>query len=118
MIPVDQTKFDLDGNCMAASVASILEVPIESVPVQDGPTWFRHLNEWMQREHKLALLPIEGVQPFFQGYMVLSGPGPRGREHACVGAIVDGKISVVHDPHPSRDGLIEIREAMVFVKAD
>lgn len=36
MKKIEQTKFGLEGNCFQASVASLLEIPIEEVPAFDG----------------------------------------------------------------------------------
>ena len=124
MIPTDQTAFDLDGNCMAACLASILEIPIEDVQCKETDNWFKDVNLWLQREHKLALMEIKRIPYWFQGYLIVSGKGPRGLEHACVLMMesflseADCMVEVVHDPHPSREGLPKITEIMALVKAD
>jgi len=48
-----------------------------------------------------------------KGYAIASGPGPRGVDHSCVA--LDGEI--IHDPHPSRDGVkfIEAYEVLIPV---
>ena len=119
MKPVDQTKFgDTEGNCMAACFASILEVPIEGIELEETENWFKDVNMWLQREHGLAFFQVDKLPYFFQGYFMVGGPGPRGVEHACVGHMKEGRVEICHDPHPSREGLLEITEVFAFVKAD
>ncbi len=118
MKPVDQTKFGLEGNCMAACLASILEVNIEDVQAKETDNWFKDVNLWLQKEHRLALMTVSGSPFWFEGHLIVGGPGPRDQEHACVGARREWVITIVHDPHPSRDGLLKKEDYMVLVKAD
>lgn len=101
MRPVDQTTYGhSDGNCFAACVASILEIPIAEVPNTFGLN--DQLLRWLAQRGLSATLydRAEYVPP---GYAIAAGPSLRfaGRFHACVA--YDGRV--VHDPHPSRDGL-------------
>lgn len=114
MKPVDQASLD---DCLMASVASVLEVPLENLPVlgpghKDG-SWYDVLQAAL-RERGFELIYSEN-RPRFKphGYHVAGGPSPRG----CVGghAVVclDGRI--VHDPHPSRAGVPDIEHwYMIF----
>jgi hypothetical protein len=101
--PVDQTAYGLhDGDCFNACVASILEVPITHVPRFAGEHWFANFLRWLANEQLSASLVKRGVY-VPSGYSIAGGPSLRfaGRMHACVAR--DG--IVVHDPHPSREGL-------------
>jgi len=114
---VDQTRFGKpDGNCMAATLASILEIPIETVDphVINNSKWVNNLNKWLQEEYGLALVNTKHINFGYKGYLLLAGETPRGLLHSCVGQIVEGIFTVVHDPHPSRAGLIEITEVSVL----
>lgn len=101
MIPVDQTTYGPnDGNCFSACIASILEVPLASVPRVynlDGD-----LLRWLATQVLSATLYDASIY-MPPGYAIAAGPSLRfaGRMHACVA--YDGRV--VHDPHPSRDGL-------------
>jgi hypothetical protein len=101
MRPVDQTTYGFnDGNCFSACVASILEKSIVEVPRFHGvsPSFL----QWLARFGLSATL-YKRANYVPRGYAVAAGTSLRfaGRMHACVA--YDG--AVVHDPHPSRDGL-------------
>lgn len=116
MIPITQTVLHdpangLHGNCLSAVLASLLHLPIDSIPVfSDSDRWVKELNAWL-RPHGLAYLwfqdqdfrrtldafGIEGL------HHEISGKTMRFSDvsHACVAE--DGRL--IFDPHPSRDGL-------------
>lgn len=121
MKPLHQTIFGGDngdstarGNCFAACIASILELPLEAVPnFCDHDDWRHHVNEWLQPRGLFYVdfrlddgsWRIEhAVQ--YAGYHVISGPAERGLRHAVVGY----KGNAVHDPHPSGAMLLEDQE--------
>lgn len=136
MIPVDQQIIrpadaawdktrEEAGDCLRAVVASIFELPLDAVPhfcdtglerPGNKSVWAYALAGWCFTQgvvvdpHEVLnedLLPLSGVP----GYCILSGPGPRGWRHSVVG--YQGRV--VHDPHPSRDGLVEIDEIELLV---
>jgi predicted subunit of tRNA(5-methylaminomethyl-2-thiouridylate) methyltransferase len=55
MKPVKQTIFGLGGNCFAASIASILELPVEEVPnfmaIETADYW-TPMREWLRQRGK------------------------------------------------------------------
>lgn len=115
MIPVDQTGFgEIDGNCWGAAIASVLEVGLDALPdyVADyhaGGDWHALMMAYLHRHHGLTLMSLDGrliphVTP--NGFHLIGGLGPRGFQHSVVG--LHGKI--VHDPHPSRAGLVRSEE--------
>ena len=116
---VMQTKFGDDGNCFAACLASILELELDQVPDYDGRTdsgWWRKYNIWLTKEFGLSMCHIaRGDGSWFiddcNTFHLCSGLSPRGLEHSCVGK--NGRI--VHDPHPSNEGLLEIKDVVLFV---
>jgi hypothetical protein len=117
MIPVDQTVFGAPhGNCFAAAVASITGIPLADFPsLADLPDWLRVAREFVySRGWKLIYVP-NGCEPFEPpGFHVGSGLSPRGLDHAVVH--LDGKM--VHDPHPSREGVARVvRWYLLFPKA-
>lgn len=119
------------GNCFIAAMASLLEVPIEEIPdeikywipgkghISSWLKWWPDLVEYLatkqlrylevkiEQEH-LTFNPLDILElPF-----IASGISPRDPSvnHAVVGHYVSPssnsyKFELLHDPHPSRDGL-------------
>lgn len=123
MIPVLQTRHGLGGNCLAACLASIFEVPLESIPELAPPECFvdwaiqpRLRNSWLA-ERGLAYLEIDVDRQAFQWTQHAIPPGPclfamqsstpevreRGYGHYVVGDVrptEHGRVDyvVLHDP--------------------
>ena len=121
MIAVDQTILSSEsekGNCLAACVASILEIPLEDVPNFVGETsWFSALRKFVliHGYHLFELSPNYSLPV----YHLMIGPGPRSRDGKQIHHSVVGKEgSIIHDPHPSRAGLLEVEYFLVFLPVD
>jgi len=109
---VDQTTFGDDGNCLAASLASVLGMSIAEMPDLRGDGWYDRLVEFLaSRGRRAAVVPHHRVPDGSHVLNIGLGDGPRGRPHAvvCSGA------TVFHDPHPDRTGLVGAPEHHVFV---
>lgn len=128
MKPVDQTKFgSVDGDCLPARIASLLELDIADVPnfcatEPDGssPPWCARLNAWLRPRGLLALpLDVTGDvrwEVFGDAWLIVSGPSPRG---PWLHATVWRHGQPVHDPHPSRAFLAgSPSDIIVFVCLD
>lgn len=131
MKPVEQTRLNAhDGNCHAACIASILEVPLEAVPqptvmeMADFEGWACYL-ERVRREflhprnlHDMTFGVRDGLGQLVRplGYSILCAASPRtGGAHAVVA--LDGAI--VFDPHPRREmGLGEWHDWTIFTVLD
>lgn len=129
MIAVDQTIFVNDpggrlGNCVAACVASHLELPLSAVPhfMEEGiaagdpvdgkgaSVWWWLLVGYMGANglHPVELASLEDAEP---GEVVwVAGTSPRGVLHQVLYA--DGAL--LHDPHPSRAGVLDIVEVLAW----
>jgi hypothetical protein len=136
MIPVTQTKVVVKnsngdmvvrGNCFAAAIASLVEVPITDVPnVEvlfdiDGVSWYGVMDAWLRgngyeivtnNQFKIFHDDTYGLddasrevslQYCNDKYYMASGMSPRGIMHVCI--YKNGKM--VHDPHPTREGIDE-----------
>jgi len=141
MKPVDQTRFGYgEGNCLMAAVCSILEIPLEEPEnfrdilrekderteeqIQAGidPHWWRVLWQFCAERgwlcYYLSLPDDREDEVAPRGYAVQCGTGPRGvlpdgrAGGRCVVAL-DGMM--VHDPHPSRDGLVRVDSYLILV---
>lgn len=137
MIPVTQTKVNVKnsneetvvyGNCFAAVIASMLEVPITEVPNVEvffhmpHPHWSIIMDTWLKSkgwelwgDDRYRVFHCEMESDEYLGlsehYMTLrgnlylaSGLSARGVRHICI--YKTGQL--VWDPHPSREGLVTI----------
>lgn len=122
------------GDCWRAGIASILGLSLDEVPhfVRDYPTpadatsavWFNETCRWLTEHHGVtalfydnpAAIRAEGrsEQSAFP-LILLDGRSPRDIAHVVVGDAITGEM--LHDPHPSRAGLLTVTGAFVLVKA-
>ena len=119
------------GDCWRAGIASVLGIPIADVPHflrdnpdQEGDTearWFNATQRWLT-ERRLAVLWYDNpdaVRAECRGetsafpHILVDGYSPRGVRHVVVGDAITGEV--LHDPHPSRDGLTSVTGAFVLV---
>ncbi len=129
MKPVDQTRCncgdlltEAPGNCWTACIASILELPLADVP-DEAAFWkpgLRQAQSWIPyekamfawlRQRGLLLVEIKLPDVFFRGddwdpLCILSGPSPRNPE--VHHAVVARGTTIIHDPHPTKAGLLTI----------
>lgn len=110
MIPVKQTQLHdpakkINGNCLRACIASILEIDIDSMPRFEDldEEWIFRLRRWMMAYNGKTVVKKELNNPP-SGYALASGYTSRGFLH-CVVAL---NGVVCHDPHPSDEGLIKV----------
>lgn len=101
------------GDCVRAAVASLLDLDPAQVPhftcQDDTRVWplalaaFATQHGWQisRRAYDGEALPEFGLA---------IGPSPRGISHAVV--IRDGQIA--WDPHPSREGLVDVQQVIEF----
>jgi len=116
MIKIYQTKFGEDGDCFEACLASILEMDIKDVPHYKEENWYFKYKEWLQSKD-LDLLMVgawskeKGVEKFIPNvFAIATGTSPRNIKHA----VVYLKNKMVHDPHMSDDGLLDVSE-MIYI---
>jgi hypothetical protein len=120
--PVNQTRFGQRGNCMQASVASLLDLPIDAVPdFVVIRSWWLALDELVRPR---GLTPVEHrpavpITTAGDGMLaLLSGTSPRGYRHMVVGRLGLSGWEVAHDPHPEGGGIDPIDYAILFVAVD
>jgi hypothetical protein len=114
MIPVTQTICNTsNGNCFAACIASILEIPLEEMPNYHSSDWADLWRKWL-RERGLSLMTFDlpnNIEALDQrermllmpGYCILAANTSRHDQlHAVV--VLDGEI--VHDPNPNSPGTL------------
>lgn len=114
------------GECVRATYATILNLPIEAVPRFD-PAALRPGEAQDQRERRwlaslgldlveIATSPTQQLPKAVLDCMpptphLISGMAPRGFPHRCVG--FGGQV--LFDPHPSRAGLLTIYSVGLLV---
>ena len=116
MKPVDQTIVsEKDGDCTRASLASILDLPIDAVPnfMRFGAGWFRIFSHflmsldyhfygtgWVKSEDR-PCGHILKRSPNVKGYVIASVPS---KTFPNVGhsVVMNLKGVVVHDPNPNK----------------
>lgn len=102
-------------------MASLLEVPLEDVPdFMAADPWWPEMEAWLAPR---GLYPVglvcegedgrDGWVP--RGLHILGGRSPRGSfDHAV---LARGR-EIVHDPHPSRAGLVTWKDRVLLVHVD
>lgn len=126
MTPVKQTKlYQKDaihlGNCYAAALASMLDLPLWMVPpFEDMPEgyWFPRTQQWLRRMFGLRLVEFRGPPEQFEGqlpeFYIANGPSPRGVKHSVI--FQNGKM--IHDPHWTDDGIMKVEWIWVLSPVD
>jgi len=96
MRPVVQSRTGKVGNCFAASLASVLNLPLRSVPDFKRANLDPEVNRWLGKNYGLQYKELPITDPAPLGYHFILGLSPRGGQHCVVG--YNGKLA--HDPHP------------------
>ena len=121
MIKVNQTKFGPEeGNCFQACLASLLEIPIEEIPVpeEDEDQW-GVLGLWLKENHGVQFIIIQGRQTeAFRplGYHLIGGMSPRYPEMGHI--VVGHRGTMIHDPHPKGTGVTGPEEWVCLIPTD
>jgi hypothetical protein len=114
MRPVMQTKFPVRGNCWRAAIASLLEIGIDSMPAFEdaGHRMFSDTRTWAMNEG-YSVFAYDADKPP-ASYAIAFGQSPRrfDSDHAIV--VEDGVM--VHDPHPSSEGLRDVKGYWVICR--
>lgn len=110
------------GNCWQTAVACILDLPAEALPAQADvekfPRYSNTLNAYLERHHNLmytSLQPHEwqGVLHLYghhpSGLYLWEGPTVRTPMNNTEHVVVAQGHMMLHDPHPSKDGLTLVK---------
>jgi len=111
MKPVMQTEMGRRGNCFSACLASLFELGIADVPNfydvggDDADAWWAAVRDWLRPRGfgVMSLSITPALLTKFEGYFIVCGQSARDLEHATIWR--DG--AMVHDPHPSQQGIVE-----------
>jgi len=124
MTPQDQEfLYDPDndqcGDCGRAVIASLMDLPIKDVPhfaqistyTPGSNGFYTLIDDWLAERGLEMLWHVNPVYYAPGTYCYISGPSPNasGVFHACVGQVQnDHTLKLIHDPHPSKKGLLGI----------
>lgn len=117
MTPVEQTRLHIDspagviqkGNCYQACIASIMDLPLDSVPnfiEYEDNVWYKVFLDFIEEQgYEYSWQNAsEGVP---EGYAIGSGISPRARKDKRINhAVVVLNGVMVHDPHPDKTGVV------------
>jgi hypothetical protein len=114
---VDQTQFGSDGNCAAACLASYFGCTLAELPdvgeiAKAGGDWWKAIADvCMSRGVRIIHAWASWFPAPPKGLHIAGGQSTRGLDHVVL--VEDGRM--VHDPHPSRAGLLEIEDYWLMI---
>ena len=113
------------GNCLCACIASLLGIDINEVPEinEAGADWFRMLFKFMTEKgyevggtarnlQHLIDINCQGVDGLYIG----CGLSPRKHVKNGHAVLIDIKGNLIHDPHPSGDGILRLDYIIIIEK--
>ena len=119
-----QTKFGTkEGSCFASCLASILDMQPEAIPFfMDAKDWFEEFSKWLKRhgyypmQFEVGDKTLENMSHY--GVYILSGKSPRAevKYPECLHSVLACGDQIIHDPHPSRDGIETYDDFILIVK--
>lgn len=132
MTPITQTLFggtdapiEQIGNCYPSCVASILDLKLGDVPHiyqthrEDDDAAANEIIIFLRERGYVALFYnwADWIPRFLLGSLcIICGKSPRGDyDHAVVGEITSDGWRMIHDPHPSRDGIVGDPKSADFI---
>ncbi len=127
MKPILQTKQKTatqNGNCMATCLASILEIPIDAVPAYENlfaPDGVQPWVPWLRKFLKgWDLMQLDLDDHFrIDAYYIAGGLSPRATDDNVFNhAVIYRNGVMVHDPHPSGDGILDEQSFSYFLPLD
>lgn len=108
------------GNCLQATIAGVLGWPLAAVPhfaLLGEDHWWDCAQAWLSSQgywidYQPTSYAAEGGELLPRCW--LSGRSPRGFSHAVIGDTAT--LQMLHDPHPTRAGLVEHSYTIYFFR--
>jgi hypothetical protein len=91
--PTLQTKFDKQGNCLSAVIATLFPIGLDDVPLfcDNDETWAFELNKWMAEKFGKYVVPVNLAEPehyevFCKSMVItaINSPNPKVDRHAVI----------------------------------
>lgn len=124
MTPVPQSRFGAEGDCFDACLATLLDMPLNRVNYFRGEdTWYADLQVWLA-PMGLAYVEVDCAKsnPLYRFPLpvlaIAGGPSSRGYQHAIVVELRGWERKMIHDPHPSGDGLLRLASLGFLVRTN
>ena len=101
--PTIQTRFDKDGNCLSACIATLFNVSIDKVPwfEDENTDWIYELSEWMIKKFNKYVCPVKfdydsQIDLLGNSLIITSinSPNPNVKRHA----VITQNYKVIFDP--------------------
>lgn len=104
------------GNCWAACLSSLLEIPIKDCldvnSLPENTHWAEATQEFLSEFGLDYEVYNYTIPP--KGYSIMIGRSPRGEYgHSCIA--FNGKL--FHDPHPSNAGVVNVSQFWALIPA-
>lgn len=130
MKPVMQNVFGIEGNCLSATIASLMHLNIEDVPnfnigaepntTQDDPAavkiFWDNVEKFLNSKGYSIIhfepkgVAIEAWIGDMKGYFLVGGESPRGYQHS----VIYTNKGLAHDPHPEGGGVIPESISIIY----
>lgn len=126
MTPITQTREGSSGDCIAACIASILDLPLDKVPDVNGQVfksiggpWWVRLDALHSLGYGILVMNVRSLRTICScpgSLCILLGKSIRGCGHAVVDRITDSIETVmIHDPHWDRTGLVSVEHVVWLI---
>jgi hypothetical protein len=123
--PTLQTKFDNDGDCLSACIATLFDIHINDVPwfAENDDNWIFNLSDWMQKMFgkyvvSVKFNSVEQVNLLGDSLIITTiiSPNPDVERHA----VITQKYRIIFDPMngPVNEIITEDHDATFLIIGD
>lgn len=114
---------DIAGDCYRACLASFLKIPYEHIPhfaQLYSHDMFKMARLWLINNYRIYTFDIylnnniEDLHIKPETNCLIFGKSPRQGRHSVIGKVSEWNLEILHDPHPSRAGLLDGPKQLQF----
>lgn len=125
MKPIFQRDQTIEGDCLAACIASLMEVELDEIPdfTKYEDDWFNGMQLWFEKRGLCVLnIALPATQPWYampgNPWAIFVGLSEAGVPHSVVGRCEGDRFAIVHDPHPNQRGVDKVDSVIFIVPLD